>query len=200
MNKMLPLSFKGDRKYLQGGDIYNAVSNIAAELIGVPGAFVEWIAFRRFARMSCEVSIEPPIEQSQIVSQARVRAPGTGSLDVWLVETTIPVTSRRPFDEAQLLAKASLGPDGRSASLPERSVYSPIEDVIALTKHLNYAVSPVVNGKWVFGQLDLAEPLSGDYRRLKIRLKQMIGGRFSVNEIIVDGHNIGTISFIVGDP
>jgi hypothetical protein len=57
-----------------------------------------------------------------------------------------------------------------------------------------------VNGKWVFGQLDLAEPLSGDYRRLKIRLKQMIGGRFSVNEIIVDGHNIGTISFIVGDP
>lgn len=200
MNKMLPLSFKGDREYLHGSDIYNAVSNIAAELTGIQGAFVEWIAFRRFARMSCEISTEPPVEQSQIVSQARLRAPGTGSLDVWLVETTIPVTSRYPFDEAQLLAKASLGPYCRIAHLPERSGYSPIEEVIALTKYLNCAVSPDVNGKWVFGQLDLTEPLTGDYRRLDIWLEKTIGRRFSVNEIIVDGRIIGTISFVVGRP
>lgn len=197
MNKILPLSYKGERNYLQGGDFFNALSDIAAELAGDRGAYVERIAFRSFARMACEVSTEPTAEH---IGQARLAVPGGTNVDVWLVETSHPVTSRRPFDEAQLLANASLGPDGRSAILPERSVYTPIEDVIALTKYLNYAVSPEVSGKWVFGQLDLTEPLTTDYQKLEIRLKNMVGGRFSVNSILVDDRNIGAIRFIVGAP
>jgi hypothetical protein len=126
--------------------------------------------------------------------------PGAEGVEVWIFETTNPVTSRRPFEEATLLAHAILGQDGCSARLPDRTGFSPIEEVIALTKYLNYAVSPMVNGKWVFGQLDLVEPLPKDYRELEIRLKSLLGGRFSVNEILADDRAIGIIRFIVGTP
>lgn len=200
MNKPLPLSYKGERNYLQGGDIFNALSDVASELAGDRGAYVERIAFRSFARMACEVFTEPPSEQLHVIGQANLAVPGKSGVNVWLVETTDLVTSRRPFDEAQLLANASFSPDGRSVILPERSVYTPIEDVIALTKKLSYAVSPEVNGKWVFGQLDLTEPFTVNYRKLEIRLKNLIGGRFSVNNILLDDRNIGAIRFIVGAP
>ncbi len=198
MNKPLLLSYKGNREYLQGGDIFNALSDLATELAGSADAFIERITFRRFARLSCNVSTEPPLDPSHIVSQARLRVPGSASVDVWLVETANPVTSRSPFNEAQLLAHASIGPDGRSARLPDRAGYSPIEEVIALTKYLNTAVSPEVNGKWIFGQLDLAEPFATNYRVLEIRMKSLVGGRFSVNEILTDGRSIGSIRFIAG--
>ncbi len=201
MHKTLILSYKGNREYLHGSDIFNALSGMAAELTGVSGAYIERITFRRFARMSCDVSTEPPADPSGIVCQAKLHAPGQAACtDVWLVETTNPVTSRKPFDEAQLLANATLGSDGRSARLPRGGGYSPIEEVIALTKHLNYAVSPTVNGKWVFGQLDLTKPLPADHQELEIRMKSLVGGRFTVNEILADSRSIGLIRFIVGAP
>lgn len=200
MNKALHLCYKGNREYLHGSDIFDALSVMADELTGGVGAFIERITFRRFARLSCDVTTEPTADPSRIVCQARLRVPGSESVDVWIVETANPVTSRRPFDEEQLLARASLGCDRRSARFPGRGGYSPIEEVIALTKYLNYAVSPEVNGKWVFGQLDLVESLPANYSILEIRIKSLVGGRFSINEILTDGHSIGTIRFIVGKP
>ena len=200
MKKTLLLSYKGDREYLHGSDIFDALSGLAEELAGGTGAFIERITFRRFARFSCKVLTKPPTDPSQIVSQSKIRIPGISSIDIWIVETESPITLRRPFDEEQLLANASLGPDGCSVYLPSRTGYSPIEEVIVLTKHLNYAVTPVVNGKWIFGQLDLVEALSADYKEMVIRMKSLVKGRFSVNEILTDGRSIGTIRFIVGTP
>ena len=201
MKKLLPLSYKGEREYLQGGDFFNALSDMVPEFTGEAGAFVERLAFRRFARMACEITTEQPAEPAVVVGQVRFRLPGEAdSLEAWVVETDIQVSGRRPFEEAALLANSSLNAECRSASLPERSVYTPIEDVIALTKQLNYVVSPEANSKWVFGQLDLLEPLTDNYRKLEIRMKSLIAGRFSVNDIVVDGRSIGAMRFIVGAP
>jgi hypothetical protein len=201
MKKLLPLSYKGAREYLQGGDFYNALANMAAELAGEAGTFVERLAFRRFACMACEITTEQPTEPSVVVGQVRFRLPsGAGSQEAWLIETDSPVSGRRPFDEAALLANSFLDAEGRYVSLQEPSAYTPIEDVIALTKQLNYAVCPDVNGKWVFGQLDLVSPLPGSYQKLEIRMKSLIAGRFSVNDIFVDGRSTGTMRFIVGAP
>lgn len=201
MKKLLPLRYKGEREYLHGSDFYNALADISVEFTGDASAFVERLVFRRSARMACEITTEQPAEPSTVVGQVRFRVPaGADSQEGWLVETDGPVSGRRPFDEAALLANSSLDAESRCSSLPERSNCTPIEDVIALTKQLNYAVCPEVSGKWMFGQLDLVEPLTGDYRKLEIRMKNLIATRFSVNDIVVDGHNIGTIRFIMGAP
>jgi hypothetical protein len=201
MRKLLTLSYKGAREYLHGSDFFNILTDIAAEVTNHPDAFVDRLTFRHFARMACEVTTEQPADLSKAIGQVRFRLPHDSShLDAWLVETDISVTARRPFDEALLLANASLDESERSARIHDRSVYTPIEDVIALTKHLNYAVSPDVVGKWVFGQLDLTEPLIDSYQMLEIQMKSLIAGRFSVNDILVDGRRIGSMRFIVGAP
>jgi hypothetical protein len=200
MRKLLALSYKGARKYIQGGDFFNALNDTAREFTGQTDAYVDRLTFRRFARLACELTAEQPADLSMVVGQVRFKLPDSSHLSAWLVETDIAVTVRRAFDEDQLLANASLDQEQRSARLPVRSEYSPIEDIIALTKYLNYAVSPEVEGKWVFGQLDLAEPLTENYQALEIQMKNLIAGRFSANDILIDGHHIGSMRFIVGAP
>jgi hypothetical protein len=199
--KELQLSFKGARTYLQGGDFFNALTDIAPELTGHRDAFVDRLVFRRFAHTACVLDTAPPADQAREVCRTRFRMPGDqATVDGWVVETGTAITERRPFDEELLLADASLDQERRMARLPARSIYTPVEDVIALTKKLNYAISPLSAGKWVFGQLDLAEPLVDGYRELEIRMKNLIENRFSVNDIYVDGRRIGAIRFIVGAP
>lgn len=200
MRKLLTLSYKGDRKYIQGGDFFNALNDTAREFTGQTNAFLDKLTFRRFARLACELTTEQPADLSMAVGQVRFKLPDSSYLSAWLVETDIAVADRRPFDEDQLLANASLDQQQRSARLPVRSEYSPIEDVIALTKHLNYMVSPDVAGKWVFGQLDLVEPLTENYQALEIQMKSLIADRFSASDILIDGRRIGSIRFIVGVP
>lgn len=201
MRKLLMLSYKGEREYIQGGDIFNALADIASEVAGHSGAFVKRLAFRRFTRMACEVTTEQPNDSSKVIGQVRFGLQHDSShRDAWLVETGIDITTRQPFDEASLLANARLDEATRSVCLPSRSPHSPVEDVIALTKHLNYAISPEISGKWVLGQLELTEPLTDSYQALTIQMKNLIAGHFSANEIVVDGRRIGSVRFIVGEP
>lgn len=201
MKKLLPLSYKGSRQYIQGGDIFNALTDSSSEITNQDKVFINRLVFRRYARHACELTIERPENMETVVGQVRFRSWSDGTLiDGWIVEKAIPVSDRQAFDESLLLAAATLDQEGRSASLPDRSMYTPIEDVIALTKHLNYSVSPQVRGNWLFGQLDLLEPLNDNYRTLEIKIKNMIVNKFSVNDILLDGRRIGTIRFIVGTP
>ena len=85
----------------------------------------------------------------------------------------------------------------RRAILLDRSEFTPIEEVIVLTKYLNSSISPTSNGKWVFGQLALSEPLTDKCMSVEVRMKNLIERKFSVNTIYVDGRQIGTINFIV---
>jgi len=116
----------------------------------------------------------------------------------WIVESQQPATGRYDFDEDSVVAPAVR--DGEEIVLEKRSNYTPIEEVIALTKRLSYELSPDIDGKWVFGQLNLSCALPNDYSSLRISRVSEIAGRFSVNNIFVDNHNVGDIRFIVGSP
>lgn len=200
MKKQLHVQYKGDRSYLQGGDLFNALSKFADEMLSGVDVFVEQLSFRRFARTACDVTTELPEDPSSIVGEVRFHQSGKDAVDAWLIETGRPVMGRLPFDEESLLAGSLLDLESQRVSLSERTGHTPIEEAIALTKRLNYAVCPKVNGKWVFAQLMLTERLNADYSQLEIRMKNLIACRFSNNEIYVDDRRIGIMRFIVGDP
>jgi hypothetical protein len=201
MRKSLALSYKGSRQYLHGTDIFNILAEAAPEITNDHEAYVDRLILRRFAKMACEVTTEQPAELSKAIGQVRFKTPHDSShQDAWLVETDISVSARYPFDEDKLLANVSLVEDRRTACLPIHSEYTPIDDVVILTKYLHYALYPKIPGQWLFGQLDLLEPLSDNYQTLVIQMKNHIANRFSVNDILIDGRRIGTIRFIVGTP
>lgn len=191
----LNLNFKGDRTYIQGGDIYNAVVRIATRS-GDP-AFVSSIAFRHFARHDCDVVWDKPAPSDSLVAQGRI-AKKTADQAFWVMESTRPASGRVDFDEQRLLAPAVS--HGEEIVLERRSGYTPIEEIIALTKRLNYELAPDIPGKWVFGQLNAKGPFPDDYSSLAVRRTAEVPRRFSVNRIVIDGAEAGDIRFIVGNP
>jgi hypothetical protein len=199
----LTLSFKGERVYLQGGDFYISLLEEGAKITGNSTFYIERLTFRRFTKKECFVTTVKPTGVIEAVGQVKFRLPNNSTfINAWIVETEACVMSKRKFDEDLVLSKAAFNKKTRTAELITRSIYTPIEDVIAITKFLNNSVSPLEQGQgqWVFGQLDLTGPLEENYTILNIQMKSLIDNRFSVNDILIDGRRIGSIRFIVGTP
>lgn len=193
------MGFKGGRTYLHGTSFFTAIEEVSPALYGQVGGFVSRLVFRHLARHLCEISSLPPDDSELLVGQGRYRGPGGAENEFWLIETCEPVIDRQPWNEDELATRTIFCPLERSAHLIERSSNTPIEDVVGLTKLLNYKLMPDISGKWLFGQLDLKMPLQYAYNRLDIRMMNAFAGKFSVSEILLDKVSIGTIRFIVGE-
>ena len=195
----MPLKFKGTRDYLHGSDFFNALSAIGEELTCHAGCFIDRLVFRRYARNLCEVRTNKPDDADKLIGQVRYARSGSEKgIDYFLVETNQPISERYPYDESLIEKTINLNGELRSAVLSEPSGYTTIEDIIVVTKYLNYAVSPVIEGQWLFGQLNLDESLPDSYVSLEIQMRNLFEAKFSVSNIYIDGHKIGTIKFIVG--
>ena len=198
MRKLLELNYKGTRNYVHGSDFFNAILSIAPIITGNTNAFIAKLTFRHFANMACELITVSPDNLSIIIGEVKFFLPNESKyMDAWIVLTDIPILQRRPFDEDLLLANAVFDDATSSASFLGRSEWTPIEEIIALTKYLNYSINPNVQGKWVFGQLELKRPMIDSYARLEVKAINFIPGRFSVNNIFIDGCEMGSIRFIV---
>jgi len=196
-NKPLQMKLKGSRTYIHGSDMFNQLSAAAGGLTGDDASFVSMISFRRFARNDCMITLEPPPAET-LVAEARLRDSAGEDTPVWIAETLEPPAGRYDFDEEGLVAPAVI--DGDVITGAANTRYTPIEVAIALTKRLTYHRHPKPAGKWVFGQLELTKALPTDYREMSIRARATIAGRFSRNELMVDGQSYGTMRFIVGTP
>jgi hypothetical protein len=194
---MLKLRFKGERSYIHGSDVYNAVSLVASELFDQ--GYVSSIAFKKFARGQCFLSFSQDSARGGVVASGSILAHGNVQHEFWLYETEELVTDRYPFDEEAIVCGATYDEFAKRICRAEGSGYTPVEDVIALTKRLNYLVCPEVEGKWVFSQLSLMAPLANS-GSLAITMRSTLRGRFSVNDIVQAGVAIGTIRFVVGKP
>lgn len=191
----LYLKFKGSRSYLQGGDIYNAVSERLTERFD---GYISRLIFRHFARRQMELLLDKPTDISNVVADGAWQTPDGPSLQFWLRETSQPVTESYPFDEDAISTPAVIH---NTVIHGKRSnPYSLIENIIALTKKLNYALSPNVEGKWVFCQLDMKTKPPAEWKVIDITRKIAVGASFSRNSISIDGRDYGEIRFVGGNP
>jgi len=200
VKRLLDLSYKGERNYLHGSDFFNSMSDLAGVLTGEPG-YIEKLVFRKFAVHACAISNDSDVDDSTVIGSLRFKSLVSQTHSDWqIIETAQEVTGRYAFDEDELVTQAEINIQARSAVLPQPTRFTPIEEVIALTKRLNYEISAPRHGKWVFGQLDMKRPLLRPYDRLELHMRNLIQDRFSVNDIILNGEHVGTIRFIVGTP
>ena len=114
----------------------------------------------------------------------------------WIRETDEPVIDSYPFDEDAITSGAVL--EAEIIRSGHANPYTVIENIIALTKKLNYALSPNINGKWLFGQIDLKKALPTEWDSIKIERTICVGTSFSRNRIVIDGGDCGEIRFIGG--
>ena len=192
---ILDLKFKGSRNYLHGSDIFNSLVNMFAR---ENGGYLSKLVFKRFARHQIEVVLESPVDDSAYLGKGVWTEENGADFEFWLRETALPVTQSYPFDEEQIIRKARYF--DKEICLDSLNNYSIIENVIALTKALNYRLFPEPRGKWVFGQINLGRKLVNSEKNILIEQITCIGESFSRNGITIDGQYHGEIRFIVGKP
>jgi hypothetical protein len=191
----LNLKYKGSRTYLHGSDIYNA---IVEELSGRLGGYPARLVFKHFARNQVELLLESPESTANVIGSGLWRMADENIERFWIRETDAPVTDSYPFEEDAITSTAHI--EGQSIRAGHTNPYTVIENIIALTKKLNYALSPDVNGKWLFGQIDLKQALPAEWDSIQIERTICVGTSFSRNRIVVDETDCGEIRFIGGEP
>ncbi|WOJ96931.1 hypothetical protein R0137_17065 [Congregibacter brevis] len=192
---LLKLKFKGNRNYLHGSDIYNTV---VRELSLRNGGRLKRLAFRSFSRTQVLLCWDTPGEGSIKVGQGQWIADSGSEFPFWIIETQVSIIEAYAFDEPSIVSKASIRDE--TLICDYHLGYSPIENIIALTKRLAYHLMPVSSGKWIFGQLDLEADIDRDFRSIVIERQGHIANRFMRCSIHLDGAFVGNIRFILGNP
>lgn len=192
----LRLCFKGERNYLQGGDLCNAVMEaVSGSSVGEAVRFQ--LAFHRFiAKQPDIVWLEGEKTSSRpenVAAEFAVNG-SLGKASGWLVETDREVDCRVPFDEERIALHCAY--DGESVSILGESGYLPIEVAVSMTKQLHNRMLPSSAGRWIFTRLDVSRLFqSGDAAALTIKLQENLYGRLTKSEIKVHGEAIGHIFF-----
>jgi len=198
--RALDISFKGDRRYLHGTDVYDA--SLAALRACYPdsGGRVRY-SFHAIARSALELHCgkageigERPDGCVAEIHFGDARSMVSG----WIVETGRTVEGRVPYDEEAVGAACEL--DGKRIVMRAPSGHRPIEIAIAMTKRLHYALFPPEAGRWMFTRLDIARPLQdSDPDGMEIALKNRLGARLTKSDLRSGDAALGSIYFSLVD-
>ena len=189
----LNIEFRGDRDYLHGTDIYNAIHSSFLETLQV--AHLENIRFKiPHFFMS---SIDLIISESPQVSKAEWLCQASGlNLQGKIAENpSAAKPQRRPFDESKLTELMSLTGQGAFLKLPNEA--SPIEGIVFLAKYLHYQLFPVdAESQWIFTRLELNSSLNrDDSKDVCVEFESALNGFYTKSAITVSGVRRGFIFF-----
>lgn len=193
MKTLTCFRFKGPRNYIHGTDIFNVFNDFFLQT----GGHLFCLTFKHFSKNFLWYSESPPELGDTLVAHGKRADTGGGEYNFWLTESDIPVQERYEFNEDSIIQAATI--IDRTIFLEQSAPYSTIEHIIALTKSLNNTLNPILQGKWLFGQLILNMKLPEHFDNIAITLKNVIQNHFSVNAISLDGVHVGQIRFIVGE-
>lgn len=196
MLKDLDLSFKGNRNYLHGTDIFDT---LLAWLREQGFEIIEGLdlSFHQIATSALRAELD--VADAQDAKNAALLSfTSQGSRHrVSLRETGEAVTGRRPYPEDLLVAGAEFDASAQTIRVENcLPGYSAIEYWIALTKAMHLRVLPHVSGKWLFvrarlprldARLDCVHPA--------VRLTANYQDKLTRSEVSLDGRKFGDIYF-----
>jgi hypothetical protein len=198
MKYVLNTPYKGSRHYVQGGDLFNSISQKSLELFQQRKPYVSQLSFSNFAYHLCNFVVDESADIQSITGKGVITFDDATKKHFYLTETSTVPSERVPFDEDGLVAKAKY--TERSIQLSGKPPFSSIETVIALTKALSYKNMPPHQGKWVFGRIDLTRALPEISNSVIVESISSVAGRFGIYNIVIEGDSVGNIQFIVGAP
>lgn len=194
MNKHLQLGFKGSRQYLQGPDIYNGTLQA---ILAEPGEAVHDINFS-FHRLTGDVLllsdrlIESETKPVAVCSYAR----GANRRKIYVIETGVPVSERRDYDERAFAADIVVDVDAATATWTASTDLSDIETWVALTKALHQRVYASLGGKWILVRCKFNEYVESiGCGRRELRIASNLQNRLTRTVLSLDGHAVGEIHF-----
>ena len=193
----LKLAYKGDRNYLQGPDIYNAVTRIVSGRN--PSIVFNRIkmVFHKLARNQCKLTYGnySALEQmpKNINAEVSFIAPSFHIIG-WLVETDEHIIDRIPYPEEDIVKQTSI--EGNIITIEGEVQFTPIEILVSMTKHLHMSLYPIKAGRWIITRLELNRLLTiFDASKFKVEIEKNLNNRLTRGSIHSGEEMLGYIYF-----
>lgn len=191
------IALKGDRRYVQGPDMFNAMIET---LGGAPLTALRFSIHNDLDQGHIEIAVS---EKRDALPKADERAAWLvcvrGSQKVFVSLSPIheqPIIERSPYDESRITDRCLIEDD--HIVLRDRSDFSFVETIVAMHKNLLQAIFPEAPGRWAFTKLELDQyPIAAE--ELAVAFTGNLGYRLVKSRVLSKSRPVGSIFFTVWD-
>lgn len=189
----LELVYKGDRTYLQGPDMVDAVMDCLARVEPQHVHGPVKMVMHEFARNQVDLLYGIGAERCPRPENARLEFSLGNDVTGWLRETARPVTTALPYPEEEVLAGSNI--DGKIITAVHHEAFSAIEVIVSMTKQLHKTLFPT-QPKWIVTRLELSNPLEQRYPEgFQVELMHVLGSRLTKSSVRSGRADLGHIYF-----
>jgi hypothetical protein len=196
----LEMCFKGQRDYLQGADIFNALSKALTGAAAKNASRPFTLAMHNFSHHQCDLLMSGgadggnrlPMPESRIADFTL----GAGSDEAvgWLSESERPVKCRYPFDENEIAQRCILAE--KEIVFSGQSAYTPMDILVSISKQLHLTLFPAAKGRWIFTKLQVDYLLlPQDTDGLRVKFLQNFNNRLTKSSLWKCAEPLGYIFF-----
>jgi hypothetical protein len=193
-NISIDFPLRGARNYVQGADIYSAIVSRVSDVFPEVLSESLRITMHQMSYHQCNLIFANSADLVQLPAMGRTDFLFSHGVHGWLQETSAPLSIRLPYDESEIVRRVQL--IGQTIRVIEAPPYTPIEVVIAATKHLHQNLLPVTDKKWIVTKLEFMRLLQErDTPNLEIELLQNLNNRLTRCAVRSTTEMIGHIYF-----
>lgn len=183
------LRFKGDRTYIQGPDLFNAVQVALEGATGGAG----WVR-----RASMRSMASGPVKLVAVQESASIGAftcTSGSTTSEWGIapDASAQPLEREEYDEDLVLRRTAIGSE--SAQFQGDLPFSVMEVITSVAKGLHQAIMPLEGARWIWVGVDLPRPLPLTGTRVSVTIQRRLGTRLTQSLIEIDSIPAGTLTF-----
>lgn len=188
LTKFYPsICFKGDREYIQGGDIYDAINEYLDD--NLKGFFISKLTFNKKIDTSFSISKS----QENKFGSVQLTDSNNKIFNFFLNQTSDLIQFRREYFEDLINTKAKIY--GKTVKVKYVEDFTTIEHIICINKFLNISIYPNDIRKWIFVRAIFNNVLPKRFCKLSLNIEKTINSSFTICSVNIDNTNIGTVQF-----
>jgi len=194
---LVPFKFKGGRSYVHGTDIYDSMLEMVLDYFGecpdsVKGSFHGLLENNGIFRVY--ESGEPLGDERLFALFSILMKENTYQLVLLDAGTSISLSYE--YDEQKVLKNIVLKDE--TITMPFKSTYTYIEQIVSMTKKLHMTIYPEAKGKWLFTKVhiyDVVDPTLYSGKVIAVRLIKNFQNKLTQCSIKLNNYPIGSIFF-----
>lgn len=187
---ILHTPFLGSRNYVHSTCLYKSIND---HYINDATSFISSLTIRKLTKRLLFSTRTELSNEANFCGVFNLRENEKNNL-YYLYESDTPVKSREPFDESKITENAEI--IDQSILLKHPIPFRNFEIIVALTKSLHYNQYPLLNGKWVFININFNQQIGSFTDVLfSIQIEKKLGKISTVSGIYANEKKIGTIRF-----
>lgn len=189
MSELIRFVFKGNRDYVQGTSLFNAIVD-AAQKRGITGGKIN-VSFKQTIQVSiCELEQRSPTAQDSVV--AKIAGENGENLALCInAGAQTEEAEREAFDEPEVCRGAVLGDMSIFQDSPHHQ--DRIELLVSLCKKMHQDLIDH-SKKWVFSRYDGEFPIPSA-GKVELRITKQVGTRLTCSDVLVDNRKIAELYF-----